>query len=56
MKYKNIKNYSEEDFRRVTGIKKTTFDKMIETLNIAIPQLINTIPTMLKPVSDVIDR
>jgi len=33
MKYENIKNYSEEDFRRVTGVKKSTFTKMIEILN-----------------------
>jgi hypothetical protein len=33
MKYENIKNYTEKDFRRITGVKKTTFGKMIEILN-----------------------
>jgi len=33
MKYENIKNKKEEDFRRITGVKKETFYKMIEILN-----------------------
>jgi hypothetical protein len=33
MKYENIKNYKEEDFRRVTGVKPSTYAKMIEILN-----------------------
>jgi uncharacterized Fe-S cluster-containing radical SAM superfamily protein len=33
MKYENIKNYTEENFRRITGIKKITFARMIEILN-----------------------
>lgn len=33
MKYENIKKYSEESFRRVTGVKKSTFVKMVEILN-----------------------
>jgi transposase-like protein len=33
MKYENIKNYSEEKFRRICGMKKTTYAKAIEILN-----------------------
>ena len=33
MKYINIKNYSDASFRRITGVKRTTFDKMVEILN-----------------------
>jgi hypothetical protein len=33
MKYKNIKNYSDEKFRRICGVKKTTFAAAIEILN-----------------------
>jgi len=33
MKYLNIKDYSDESFRRITGVKMHTFDKMIEILN-----------------------
>jgi len=29
MKYENIKNLNNEKFRRLTGIKRTTFDKML---------------------------
>jgi len=32
MKYEIIKNYSEEQFRRITGVKRTTFEKMMEIL------------------------
>lgn len=32
MKYENIKEYSDEKFRRITGIKKKTFAKAIEIL------------------------
>ena len=32
MKYENIKTYSAEEFRRVTGVKRSTFDKMVEIL------------------------
>ena len=35
MKYENVKDYPEEKFRRVTGVKHKTFDKMIEILQIA---------------------
>jgi hypothetical protein len=32
MKYEIIETYSDEDFRRIAGIKGTTFYKMIEIL------------------------
>jgi len=32
MKYETIKNYPDEKFRRITGVKRTTFSKMIEIL------------------------
>ena len=32
MKYDKIKNYIDEEFRRLSGIKRTTFKKIIEIL------------------------
>ena len=32
MKYENLKKYNEAKFRRITGVKRTTFSKMIEIL------------------------
>ena len=32
MKYENISGYTDEKFRRITGIKRTTFEKMLEIL------------------------
>ena len=32
MKYETLKSYSDEQFRRITGVKRTTFEKMIEIL------------------------
>ena len=32
MKYEKIKDYSSTKFRRITGVKRTTFDKMVEIL------------------------
>ena len=32
MKYENIKEYDEKQFRRITGVKRATFNKMIEIL------------------------
>lgn len=32
MKYENLQTASEEQFRRVTGVKRNTFDKMVEIL------------------------
>ena len=32
MKYEKIKNYKDEAFRRLSGVKGSTFKKMIEIL------------------------
>jgi hypothetical protein len=32
MKYEIIKSYSDEKFRRITGVKRATFEKMLELL------------------------
>jgi hypothetical protein len=32
MKYETLKSYSDEEFRRITGVKRTTFEKMLEIL------------------------
>jgi hypothetical protein len=32
MKYETLKEYSNTKFRRITGVKRTTFEKMIELL------------------------
>jgi len=32
MKYEKIKEYTEEKFRRITGVKRTTFSKILEIL------------------------
>ena len=32
MKYDQIEGFSDEQFRRVTGVKRSTFKKMIEIL------------------------
>ena len=32
MKYETLRNYSDEQFRRITGVKRTTFEKMLEIL------------------------
>ena len=32
MKYERMKSYSEEQFRRITGVKRATFEKMLEIL------------------------
>jgi hypothetical protein len=36
MKYEIIESYSDEQFRRITGVKRPTFEKMLEILR---PQL-----------------
>jgi len=33
MKYENIKGYSETKFRRITGVKRATFEKMFDILH-----------------------
>jgi hypothetical protein len=35
MKYEKIKAYKDEEFRRLSGVKKSTFKKMIEILKAA---------------------
>ena len=35
MKYETIKGYSKEKFRRITGVKRETFEKMLEILQTA---------------------
>ena len=32
MKYEIIKSYSDEQFRRITGVKRATYEKMLEIL------------------------
>jgi hypothetical protein len=32
MKFENLKKYSNTKFRRITGVKRTTFEKMLEIL------------------------
>ena len=32
MKYANIKSYGDDQFRRITGVKRATFEKMMEIL------------------------
>jgi hypothetical protein len=34
MKYDNIKNYSDVQFRRITGLKRDTFNKAVEILSV----------------------
>jgi hypothetical protein len=34
MKYENIKNYSDVQFRRITGLKRDTFNKAVEILRV----------------------
>ena len=35
MKYEKMKSYSEEKFRRITGVKRSTFKNMVEILEVA---------------------
>ena len=32
MKYEKIKDYKAEDFRRLSGVKRSSFEKMVEIL------------------------
>ena len=32
MKYETLQSYSDEQFRRITGVKRATFEKMLEIL------------------------
>jgi hypothetical protein len=36
MKFENIKGYRDEEFRRITGVKRATFEKMLEILDAAL--------------------
>jgi len=36
MKFENIKNYPDEKFRWIIGVKRTTFEKMLEILSVAL--------------------
>jgi hypothetical protein len=36
MKFENIKGYRDEEFRRITGVKRSTFEKMLEILSVAL--------------------
>ncbi|MDR2699836.1 MAG: hypothetical protein LBC12_03365 [Nitrososphaerota archaeon] len=36
IKFENIKDYRDEEFRRITGVKRTTFEKMLEFLSVAL--------------------
>lgn len=35
MKYEKMKDYGEEKFRRITGVRRSTFKKMVEILIVA---------------------
>jgi hypothetical protein len=39
VKYENIQNYPDEQFRRITGVKGTTFEKMLTILRPAKSEL-----------------
>ncbi|MDR2708072.1 MAG: IS5/IS1182 family transposase, partial [Nitrososphaerota archaeon] len=36
MKFENIKGYRDEEFRRITGVKRATFEKILEILDVAL--------------------
>ena len=36
MKFENIRTYRDEEFRRITGVKRATFEKMLEILSAAL--------------------
>ena len=35
MKYEKLRSYTEERFRRITGVKRKTYEKMLEILRVA---------------------
>jgi hypothetical protein len=39
VKYENIQDYPDEQFRRITGVKRTTFEKMLTILRPAKSEL-----------------
>jgi uncharacterized Fe-S cluster-containing radical SAM superfamily protein len=36
IKFENIKDYRDEEFRRITGVKRTTFEKILEILSVTL--------------------
>ena len=36
MKFENLINLSGQQFRRITGVKRSTFDKMVEIVAVAV--------------------
>jgi len=52
MKYEKIKNYKDEEFRRISGVKRSTFKKMIAILEEAEKEkkqeVVNQIPYLWK--------
>lgn len=32
MRYEDLKEFKNEEFRRLTGVKRTTFEKMVDIL------------------------
>lgn len=37
MRYENIKDWKNSDFKRLTGVKRETFEKMLEVINKELP-------------------
>jgi len=37
MRYEEIKEWKEQDFKRLTGVKRATFEKMLAVLNTELP-------------------
>jgi hypothetical protein len=37
MRFEVIENFKEEDFRRLTGVKRATFSKMVEIVKPELP-------------------
>jgi hypothetical protein len=50
MKFETVKHLDDEKFRRLTGIKRPTFDKMVRMGNDARPHCVGT------PTGGMIDR
>ena len=42
MKYEIIKKYSDEQFRRIAGVRRTTFEKMLEILRPTLREKLST--------------
>ncbi|MDR2700239.1 MAG: hypothetical protein LBC12_05460, partial [Nitrososphaerota archaeon] len=36
IKFENIKDYRDEEFRRITGVKRTTFEKILKILAVTL--------------------